>query len=152
FGDRVPTFTNMRRAAATSGEHVLLLRADAVAVDQVVRAPGTLHAPNTGSATRTGAGASSGHPTTYSLARDKTEAEAKQGCAGDPVVWANISSKVQHASGDKYYGHTKRGAYVCMLIGDYRDLFSARGTNVSLLLLRLVCQVRKQTPRCNQPT
>jgi hypothetical protein len=53
---------------------------------------------------------------THTLARYKTEGEAKQACAGDTVVWANTSSKVLHASGDKYYGHTKRGAYVCQSV------------------------------------
>ena len=70
--------------------------------------PGTLHGP-----ARTGAGAATGQPTTRTLARYNTEAEAKQACAADTVVWANTSSKVLHPSGDKYYGHTKRGAYVC---------------------------------------
>ena len=75
--------------------------------------PGTLHAPTSGSAVRTGAGASTGHPTTGTLAKYKTETQAKQACAGDTVVWANTSSKALHPSGDKYYGHPKRGAYVC---------------------------------------
>jgi hypothetical protein len=73
--------------------------------------PGTLHAPTSGSTVKTSTAAPTGH----TLAKYKTEAEAKQACAGDTVVWANTSSKSKalHASGDKYYGHTKRGAYVC---------------------------------------
>ena len=77
--------------------------------------PGTLHAPTSGNTAKTGTALSTGQPTARALARYKTEAEAKQACAGDSVVWANTSSKSKalHASGDKYYGHTKRGAYVC---------------------------------------
>jgi hypothetical protein len=47
------------------------------------------------------------------LAKYKTEADAKGACGSDPIVWANTSSKILHASGDKYYGHTKHGAFVC---------------------------------------
>ena len=37
---------------------------------------------------------------------------------GDPVVWENTSTKVYHLSGDKYYGNTKHGAYVCQSTAD----------------------------------
>ena len=44
----------------------------------------------------------------------QSEGAAKQACGVDAVVWANTGgSKAWHVSGDKYYGHTKRGAYMC---------------------------------------
>ncbi len=44
----------------------------------------------------------------------QSEGAAKQACGADAVVWANTAgSKAWHVSGDKYYGHTKRGAYMC---------------------------------------
>jgi hypothetical protein len=46
------------------------------------------------------------------------EAQAKLSCAGDTVVWANTSSKAYHMAGDKYYGNTKRGAYMCQRTAD----------------------------------
>lgn len=33
--------------------------------------------------------------------------------AGDPVVWLNTKSNVYHLSGDKYYGKTKIGKFIC---------------------------------------
>jgi len=42
-----------------------------------------------------------------------TEAQAKGHCATDIVVWVNLSSKIYHFSGEKDYGNTKRGAYIC---------------------------------------
>ena len=38
--------------------------------------------------------------------------------AGDPVVWFNTSSKAEHMSGDKYYGKTKHGSYLCKSVAD----------------------------------
>ncbi len=44
----------------------------------------------------------------------QSEAAAKPACGADAVVWVNTGgSKAWHVSGDKYYGHTKRGAYMC---------------------------------------
>lgn len=43
-----------------------------------------------------------------------TESAAKAHCPGDTVVWATLSrAHAFHASGDRYYGKTKRGAYMC---------------------------------------
>lgn len=33
--------------------------------------------------------------------------------AGDPVVWLNTKSNVVHLQGDKYYGHTTHGRFLC---------------------------------------
>jgi hypothetical protein len=41
------------------------------------------------------------------------EALAKAHCPADTVVWANLNSKIYHFSGNKSYGTTKEGAYMC---------------------------------------
>jgi hypothetical protein len=42
-----------------------------------------------------------------------TESQAKFHCIGGTVVWANLDSKIYHFSGNKTYGQTKSGAYMC---------------------------------------
>lgn len=42
-----------------------------------------------------------------------TEAKAQQHCPSDTVVWLNLPSMIWHYKGERYYGRTKRGAYVC---------------------------------------
>ena len=42
-----------------------------------------------------------------------SEADAKQRCGSDMVVWVNLSSRIYHYAGYKDYGKTKRGAYMC---------------------------------------
>jgi uncharacterized protein YyaL (SSP411 family) len=46
------------------------------------------------------------------------EASAKAHCPTDTVVWANTSSKAYHMAGTKYYGKTKKGAYMCQKDAD----------------------------------
>jgi hypothetical protein len=42
-----------------------------------------------------------------------TESQAKARCPTDTVVWVNLSSKIYHFSGTRYYGNTENGAYMC---------------------------------------
>lgn len=42
-----------------------------------------------------------------------TEAAAQVHCPRDLVVWLNLPSGIYHLKGERWYGHTKRGAYVC---------------------------------------
>jgi hypothetical protein len=42
-----------------------------------------------------------------------TESEAKAHCPGETVVWANTKSGIYHFSGNRSYGSTKAGAYMC---------------------------------------
>jgi hypothetical protein len=41
------------------------------------------------------------------------EAEAKAHCPADTVVWVNTKSHKYHFTGNKSYGTTKKGAYMC---------------------------------------
>jgi hypothetical protein len=41
---------------------------------------------------------------------------AQTRCGSDPVVWVNLDTKVWHVAGDKYYGNTKHGAYMCRTV------------------------------------
>jgi hypothetical protein len=42
-----------------------------------------------------------------------SEQTAQQNCPSDTVVWLNLNSRVVHAKGQKWYGKTRIGAYVC---------------------------------------
>ncbi len=39
-------------------------------------------------------------------------------CPGDAVVWVNLRSKGYHMQGDKFFGHTKRGKFMCKKAAD----------------------------------
>jgi hypothetical protein len=38
---------------------------------------------------------------------------AQAHCASDTVVWLNTRTDVYHYQGERWYGNTKEGAYVC---------------------------------------
>jgi hypothetical protein len=42
-----------------------------------------------------------------------SELEAKQHCPNDTVVWVNTKTGVYHLKGERWYGATKEGVYVC---------------------------------------
>jgi hypothetical protein len=55
-----------------------------------------------------------------------SEQAAKAHCPGDAIVWANLgSSKAYHASGDRYYGKTRHGAYMCQKEADQAGFHAA---------------------------
>lgn len=42
-----------------------------------------------------------------------TEAAARQHCPQDIVVWLNTDSGVFHFPGERWYGRTDQGGYIC---------------------------------------
>jgi hypothetical protein len=54
-----------------------------------------------------------GAPSALRAGEYTTELQARARCPSDTVVWVNTPSRVYHYAGTHYYGHTKRGAYMC---------------------------------------
>lgn len=53
-----------------------------------------------------------------------TEDGAQKHCPIDTVVWLNTNSGIYHLKGERWYGRTKHGAYVCKKEADtagYRE-------------------------------
>jgi len=46
------------------------------------------------------------------------EQEAQKHCPADVVVWVNLPTGVYHFKGQRWYGTTKSGAYVCKAEAD----------------------------------
>jgi hypothetical protein len=42
-----------------------------------------------------------------------SEIKAQQHCPGDTVVWLNTPTSIYHFKGERWYGRTKHGAFVC---------------------------------------
>ena len=48
----------------------------------------------------------------------QSEDTAQRHCPNDEVVWLNLPSGIYHEKGMRWYGRTKRGAYVCRIEAD----------------------------------
>jgi hypothetical protein len=48
----------------------------------------------------------------------QNEQAAQQHCPADIVVWLNLPSGVYHFKGQRWYGNTNHGAYVCQREAD----------------------------------
>ena len=55
---------------------------------------------------------------TAPLATFPNEQQARQHCPADTVVWVNLPSGIYHFKGERWYGNTKSGAYVCQREAD----------------------------------
>ena len=42
-----------------------------------------------------------------------TEASAQDHCPNDEIVWLNLPTGIWHKKGNRWYGTTKNGSYVC---------------------------------------
>ncbi len=51
---------------------------------------------------------------------------AKSACGASPVVWRAHDSKVFHLASSRYFGKTKRGAYVCEKSAEAKGLRAAK--------------------------
>jgi hypothetical protein len=47
------------------------------------------------------------------LEKFNSEVQAQQHCPTDIVVWLNLPTMIWHTKGERWYGATKIGAYVC---------------------------------------
>ena len=49
----------------------------------------------------------------FALDEFNTEQAAQKHCPSDIVVWVNLPTGIFHYKGQRWYGMTKKGAYVC---------------------------------------
>jgi hypothetical protein len=52
-------------------------------------------------------------PSAEALANFPTAQEAQQHCPDDLIVWLDLPTRTYHYRGQRWYGATKSGAYVC---------------------------------------
>lgn len=52
-------------------------------------------------------------PPAAALEKFSDEQQAQQHCPKDTVVWLNLPTMIWHYKGQRWYGRTKQGAFVC---------------------------------------
>ena len=54
----------------------------------------------------------------YGMRTFASEQKAQRHCPAGTVVWLNLSNNIYVFKGDRWYGRTNRGAYVCKAEAD----------------------------------
>jgi hypothetical protein len=49
----------------------------------------------------------------FGLETFSSEAQAKQHCPADTVIWLNLPTMIWHYKGQRWYARTKHGAFAC---------------------------------------
>jgi hypothetical protein len=49
----------------------------------------------------------------FGLETFSNEAQAKQHCPADAVIWLNLPTMIWHYKGQRWYARTKHGAFAC---------------------------------------
>lgn len=107
-------WTANKAAIQASGKKKKDFIAECRASSGTSTAPSSPQAPSAAKPAPSAAATPSGTTTAPAAAGQFAhEAQAKSHCPGDTVVWANLDSKVYHFSGNRSYGNTKKGAYMC---------------------------------------
>jgi len=55
-----------------------------------------------------------------------TEEQAHQHCPGDTAVWLNLPTGIYYLRGQRWYGRTNSGAYVCQSEADSAGMRASR--------------------------
>ena len=117
-------FAAIRGAGATMRMVALGAAVVVIASGQVAAQTPAAHPPATSSLHSKKARSSE----TSSLAADQFSSEqaAKSHCPADTVVWVNLAgSKAYHTKGNRYYGKTKHGAFMCQKEADQAGFHAA---------------------------
>lgn len=63
---------------------------------------------------------------TAPLAEFPTAQASHQHCLRDTVVWLNLPTGIYHFAGERWYGRTRSGAYVCRREADRAGMRATR--------------------------